>query len=184
MFKTFSIGVQSTKKQILNTPDEKYELLELNGAGKPMQMRFCLRLSTIGFALLFGTSTYPQNKTDEIDKLFSRATPVIPGCVCAISQMGKGVVNKAYGLADLEGDVLLNTNSIFDAGSVRKQFVAAAILLLVEEGKLSLSDDIGKYIPQLPDYRYKITIDHLLTHTSGIRDWQPGQRREGNGFRL
>jgi hypothetical protein len=144
MFKTFSIGVQSTKKQIFNTPDEKYELLELNGAGKPMQMRFCLRLSTIGFALLFGTPIYPQNKTDKIDKLFSWATLVTPGCVCATSQNGKGVVNKAYGLADLERDVPLNTNSILDAGSVRKQFfVAAAILLLVEEGKLSYQTTYG-----------------------------------------
>ena len=54
---------------------------------------------------------------------------------------------------------------------VRKQFVAAAVLLLVEEGQLSLTDDVRKYIPELPDYGHKITVDHLLTHTSGIRDW-------------
>jgi CubicO group peptidase (beta-lactamase class C family) len=65
----------------------------------------------------------------------------------------------------------LSPNSVFDIGSVRKQFVAAAVLLLVEDGRLSLSDDIRKHFPELPDYGQKITVDHLLTHTSGIRDW-------------
>ncbi len=124
-------------------------------------------------ALFAGTSTYAQDKTSEIDKLFSSVTASTPGCACAVSQNGNVIVNKAYGLADLERDVPLNTNSVFDAASVRKQFVAAAVLLLVEDGKLSLSDDIRKHIPQLPDYGHKITLDHLLTHTSGIRDWQP-----------
>ncbi|HZG26448.1 MAG TPA: serine hydrolase domain-containing protein [Chitinophagaceae bacterium] len=123
--------------------------------------------------LATGTALIGQDKTSEIDKLFSWATPQTPGCVCAISQNGKVVVNKAYGLADLERNVPLITNSVLDAGSIRKQFVAAAVLLLVEDGKLSLSDDVHKYIPGLPDYGHKITIDHLLTHTSGIRDWQP-----------
>jgi CubicO group peptidase (beta-lactamase class C family) len=66
----------------------------------------------------------------------------------------------------------LSPNSIFDVGSVRKQFVAAAVLLLVEDGRLSLADDIRKHFPELPDYGHKVTVDHLLTHTSGIRDWQ------------
>ena len=74
-------------------------------------------------------------------------------------------------LADLERDVPISPSTIFDAGSLTKQFVAAAVLLLVEDGKLSLTDDVRKHIPQLPDYGHKITIDHLLTHTSGIRDW-------------
>ena len=97
----------------------------------------------------------------------------MPGCVVAASQHGKLVVNRAYGLADLERDVPLTTDSIFDAASIRKQFVAAAILLLVEEKRLSLSDDVRKYIPELPDYGHTITLDHLLTHTSGLRDWIP-----------
>ena len=60
---------------------------------------------------------------------------------------------------------------MFDAASIRKQFVAAAILLLVEEKRLSLSDDVRKYVPELPDYGHTITLDHMLTHTSGLRDW-------------
>jgi CubicO group peptidase (beta-lactamase class C family) len=123
-------------------------------------------------ALLLGTPAYSQDKSSEIDKIFSWAKPYAPGCSVAVSQNGKVVVNKAYGSADLERDVPIKPDTVFDAGSVRKQFVAAAILLLVEEGKLSLSDDVRKHIPQLPDYGHKITVDHLLTHTSGIRDWQ------------
>jgi CubicO group peptidase (beta-lactamase class C family) len=134
---------------------------------------FFLLVSFVVAALLAGAPAYAQDKTAEIDKIFSWAKPNEPGCAVAVSQNGKIVVNKAYGLADLERDVPITPNTIFDAGSVRKQFVAAAILLLVEEGKLSLADDVRKHIPQLPDYGHKITVDHLLTHTSGIRDWQP-----------
>jgi CubicO group peptidase (beta-lactamase class C family) len=124
-------------------------------------------------ALLIATPAFAQDKTAEIDKIFSWTKPNEPGCAVAVSQHGKLVVNRTYGLADLERDVPISPNTVFDAGSVRKQFVAAAILLLVKEGKLSLADDVRKHIPQLPDYGHKITVDHLLTHTSGIRDWQP-----------
>ncbi len=124
-------------------------------------------------ALLIGTPAHPQDKTSEIDKIFSWVTPGSPGCVAAASHDGKLVVNRAYGLADLERNVPLTTDSIFDAASIRKQFVAAAVLLLVEEGRLSLSDDVRKYITELHDYGQKITLDHLLAHTSGLRDWIP-----------
>ena len=125
----------------------------------------------VAIALLLGTPAYAQDKTGEIDKIFSWAKPDVPGCAVAVSQQGKLVVNRAYGSADLERDVQLSPSSVFDIGSVRKQFVAAAVLLLVEDGRLSLSDDIRKHFPELPDYGHKITVDHLLTHTSGIRDW-------------
>jgi CubicO group peptidase (beta-lactamase class C family) len=133
---------------------------------------FFLLVSFVFAALLAGTpAAYAQDKTVEIDKIFGWAKPDAPGCAVAVSQRGKVVVNRAYGSADLERDVPLSPNSIFDIGSVRKQFVAAAVLLLVEDGRISLSDDIRKYFPELPDYGQKITVDHLLTHTSGIRDW-------------
>jgi CubicO group peptidase (beta-lactamase class C family) len=121
--------------------------------------------------LLIGTPARAQDKAVEIDKIFSWAKTDTPGCSVAVSQGGKLIANRAYGSADLERDVPLNPNSIFDIGSVRKQFVAAAVLLLVEEKRLSLSDDVRKYIPELPDYGHKITLDHMLTHTSGLRDW-------------
>lgn len=129
--------------------------------------------SFLASVVIVTAPVFSQDKTSEVDKIFSWAKPGEPGCSAAISQNGKIIVNRGYGSADLERDVAITPNTVFDAGSVRKQFVAAAILLLVEEGKLSLSDDVRKHIPQLPDYGHKITVDHLLTHTSGIRDWQP-----------
>src|ERR1044071_7208936 len=141
----------------------------MKNAGK--NRHFFLLASLVITALLVGTPAYAQDKTGEIDKIFNSVTPGAPGCAVAVSQHGKLVVNRAYGSADLERDVPLSPSSIFDIGSVRKQFVAAAVLLLVEDGRLSLSDDIRKHFPELPDYGQKITVDHLLTHTSGIRDW-------------
>lgn len=148
-----------------------YNLLRSNHAGTFMTGRFLLLLLFTVVMLHTGTRAYAQDKTKEIDTIFSWVTPATPGCVCAVSQHGKVIANRAYGSADLERNVPLSPNSILDAGSVVKQFVAASVLLLIEEGRLSLSEDIRKYIPELPDYGYKITLDHLLTHTSGIRDW-------------
>ena len=119
------------------------------------------------------SSAAPHAIAGEIDKLFNWATPNSPGCVAAVSQHGKLVVNRAYGSADLERDVPLSASALFDAGSLRKQFVAASILLLVGEGRVALTDDVRKFIPELPDYGKTITLDHMLTHTSGLRDW-PG----------
>lgn len=82
-------------------------------------------------------------------------------------------MNRQYGTADLERGLPITTSTRFDVGSVQKQFTAASILLLAEEDRLSLSDDVRDHIPELPDYGHTITLDHLLTHTSGIRDW-PG----------
>ncbi|MBA3639654.1 MAG: serine hydrolase [Acidobacteria bacterium] len=127
----------------------------------------------LAVALLLPSSTpaHEQEKTPEIDKVFSWVTPGMPGCAVAVSHKGKQVVSRAYGLADLERDIPITPNTVFDAASVVKQFVAAATLLLIEDGKLSLTEDIRTYIPELPDYGHKITLDHLMTHTSGIRDW-------------
>src|SRR5262249_55717220 len=74
-------------------------------------------------------------------------------------------------MADLEPDVRITPETIFEAGSVSKQFTAAAILLLAREHKLSLDDPVRQYIPELPDYHTPLTIRHMLTHTSGLRDW-------------
>jgi CubicO group peptidase (beta-lactamase class C family) len=135
-------------------------------------------LIALAAALMLPTGAHAQSSTaalgaeaNAIDKIFSWATPEAPGCTVAVSRNGQVIVNRAYGAADLERDVRLSPSSTFDAGSLRKQFVAAAILLLVEEGRLALSDDVRKFIPELPDYGNKITLDHMLTHTSGLRDW-------------
>ena len=94
-----------------------------------------------------------------------------PGCAAAVSVNGETVFEKAFGLADLEFNVPNTPQTIFESGSVAKQFTAAAIVLLQQDGKLSLEDPVRKYIPELPDYGSPLTIRNLLNHTSGIRDW-------------
>ena len=94
-----------------------------------------------------------------------------PGCAAAVSLKGETVFEKAFGLADLEHNVPNTTQTIFESGSVAKQFTAAALVLLQQDGKLSLDDPVRKYIPELPDYGSPLTIRHLLNHTAGLRDW-------------
>src|SRR5687768_16280669 len=94
-----------------------------------------------------------------------------PGCAAAVSLNGQSVFEKAFGLADLEHNVPNTPQTIFESGSVAKQFTAAAIVLLQQDGKLSLDGPVTKHVPELPDYGWPLTIRHLLNHTSGLRDW-------------
>src|SRR5687768_16520102 len=94
-----------------------------------------------------------------------------PGCAAAVSLNGETVFEKAFGLADLEHNVPNTTQTIFESGSVAKQFTAAAVVLLEQDGKLNIDDPVKKYIPELPDYGKPLTIRHILTHTAGLRDW-------------
>lgn len=112
-----------------------------------------------------------QDLTTEVDKLFGWSGPTAPGCAVAVSREGKLVLDRAWGMANLERGVPFTTATILDAGSVQKQFVAATVLLLVQDGRVALDDDIRRHIPELPDVGHVITVDHLLTHTSGVRDW-------------
>jgi CubicO group peptidase (beta-lactamase class C family) len=107
----------------------------------------------------------------DVDRIFSRFTETTPGCAVGVAQNGRTTLAKAYGLADLEHDVRNTADTIFEAGSVSKQFTAAAVLLLAKEGKLSLDDPVRKYIPEVPDYDVPLTIRHMLNHASGLRDW-------------
>jgi CubicO group peptidase (beta-lactamase class C family) len=114
----------------------------------------------------------PAERTADVDRLFSAfAAPTAPGCAVSAVRAGETLVEGGYGSADLEHAAPITARTPFEAGSVSKQFTAAAILLLVQDGKLRLTDDVRKYLPQLPDYGRVITIDQLLSHTSGLRDW-------------
>lgn len=93
-----------------------------------------------------------------------------PGAVFMVAQQGKIVYHKAFGKANLELEVDMNTESVFQLGSMTKQFTAIAVLMLEEQGKLHVTDPVSKYIPDYPAGD-KITIHHLLTHTSGIKDF-------------
>lgn len=106
-----------------------------------------------------------------VDSVFARFTAATPGCAVGVSRDGETVLSRAYGMADLEHDAPNTPQTIFEAGSVSKQFTAAAVLLLAQDGRLSLDDDVRKHIPELPAYAAPITLRHLLTHTSGLRDW-------------
>ena len=111
------------------------------------------------------------NVESKVDAVFSKWTSSTPGCAVGVATDGKPVLAKGYGMADLEHDVRISPDSILEAGSVSKQFTAAAVMLLAREGKLSLDDQVRTHIPELPDYGESLTIRHMLNHTSGLRDW-------------
>lgn len=94
-----------------------------------------------------------------------------PGLTVGIIDNGRLVFEKGYGLANVENRLLNGPSVVYKVASVSKQFTAAAILKLIRDGKLSLNDNVYKYIPELPDYGYPISISDLLYHTSGIRDY-------------
>ncbi len=105
----------------------------------------------------------------------------LPGVSIAISRNGQLLYANAVGAADLEHGIANDTATIFEAGSVSKQFTAAAILLLQQDGKLRLQDDVRTYIPELPEYGAVLTIYDLIHHQSGLRDWGSVAEVEGWG---
>jgi len=106
-----------------------------------------------------------------VDDIFAQWRSDTPGCTVGAGVDGRAVVEKGFGQADLERRVPMAGDTIVEAGSISKQFAAAAVLLLAGDGKLSLDDPVRAYIPEVPDYGTPITIRQLLTHTSGLRDW-------------
>ena len=131
-----------------------------------------MRILALALTLAVSAAPPPQAdraaKVDDVFKEFTR--PGSPGCAVGVYQDDKIVLTRAYGMANLDHDIPLSPSSIFHVASVSKQFTASAILLLAQDGKLSLDDEVRKYIPELPDFGKRITIRHLLNHTSGIRD--------------
>jgi CubicO group peptidase (beta-lactamase class C family) len=121
--------------------------------------------------MLRAQSTLPDSTARQIDAVFGRYTPDGPGCAMGVFQNGKIAFAKGYGLANIEYGIPLTPKTPMIMGSVSKQFTAAAIALLVEQGRIKLDDDVHKYLPELADYGKKITIGHLVHHTSGLRDW-------------
>ncbi len=113
-----------------------------------------------------------QSIFEQVDALFAEwDREDSPGCALAIVRDGRILYTKGYGMADLEHGVPISPQSVFYAGSVSKQFVATCMLLLQEEGKLDIDDDVRKYVPELPDYGHTIRLRHLLHHISGLRDY-------------
>jgi CubicO group peptidase (beta-lactamase class C family) len=127
--------------------------------------------------LLWNASGAAYKNSDEksaaaVDEVFGDlAKAGSPGCALGVYRDGKIIYAKGYGLANIEENVAITPQSVFDIGSTSKQFTAASILLLEKQGKLSVNDDVRKYLAELPDYGQKITILELLNHTSGLRDY-------------
>lgn len=115
-------------------------------------------------------------RADDIDDYVraAMAREHIPGVAVAVVRNGAIVKEAGYGLADLEHNVPVETNTVFKIGSASKQFVATGIMLLAQDSKLSVDDSLGKFIPSIPAAWQKITLRHLLTHTSGLIREAPG----------
>ncbi len=94
-----------------------------------------------------------------------------PGCALGVIRDGALVYARGFGLANVEHGVPITSSTVFDIGSTSKQFTAAAVLLLAQDGKLALDDDVRRFVPEVPDFGQPVTIRHLLHHTSGIRDY-------------
>ena len=117
-------------------------------------------------------SLTPKQLTSEYDKILSEQfKPGETGCAALVAKNGQVIYRKAFGMADLELNVPMQPEMVFRIGSITKQFTAIAILQLMEQGKLSLQDEITKFIPDYPMNGHSITIEHLLTHTSGIKSY-------------
>jgi CubicO group peptidase (beta-lactamase class C family) len=112
-----------------------------------------------------------QAKVDRVFERWNRSDT--PGCAVGVEVDGKPVLIRAYGMANLEYGLKIRPDTIFESGSVAKQFTAAAVALLVQDGKLSLDDPVRKYVPELPDFGPPILIRHFLNHTSGLRSQWP-----------
>ncbi|XLP05870.1 serine hydrolase domain-containing protein [Alteromonas marina] len=113
----------------------------------------------------------PSQQTIEFDRLFTQFDDINkPGASVAVLQDGEIIFSKGYGSANLEYDIPVTPETMFHVASVSKQFTVFAILLLAEEGKLNFDDDIRQYIPEVPDFGHTITLRHLASHTSGMRD--------------
>ncbi len=113
----------------------------------------------------------PESLTTQVDQVFAKwAKPDSPGCALAVIKDGAVVYKRGYGMANLDHDIQITPATVFHVASVSKQFTAMAIHLLAKQGKLALDDEVKKYVTELPDFGPKVTIRHLLHHTSGVRD--------------
>lgn len=114
----------------------------------------------------------PPTFVAQVDALFAAyGSGHTPGCAVGVYRAGEIIYSSGYGYADLEHDARITDTTPFQLASLSKQLTAAVILLLAQDGKLSLDDDVRKYIPELPDYGKPITLVELLHHTSGVRDY-------------
>lgn len=131
------------------------------------------------FLMLCGIISAYADKVDDYVRAQMRERHV-PGAAVAVVKNGRVVKASGYGLANVELNVPITKETVFEIGSVTKQITAAAIMLLVEEGKIDLDEKIGRYLSIAPEAWSKVTVRHLLTHTSGVKSYTA----IGSGFEL
>ncbi len=129
-------------------------------------------LALLPSAPAHGKDALPADETSQIAAIFAQYDqPASPGCAVGVIRAGQLVQARGFGMANLEHGIPNGPSLVYDIGSTAKQFTAASILLLAQRGKLSLDDDVRKFVPELPEYQRPITVRHLLHHTSGLRDY-------------
>ncbi len=132
-----------------------------------------LVIAALGLSATLGAQL-PDSTRLRVDSVFARWDRTdSPGCALGISQGGRPVYLHGYGMSDLQHALAITPGSIFHVASISKEFAAYAVALLAADGRLSLDDDVRKYVPEVPDYGPRITVRNLIHHTSGLRDqWQ------------
>ena len=131
--------------------------------------------------IVFSSTAYTQidKNIDEIYKGFTDS----PGAAVAIYEDGSVTFRKGYGIANMDHKIPIQSNTVFDTGSISKQFTAACIFLLEQQGKLSIDDPIQKFLPEMPQYNGEVvSIRNLINHTSGLRDYVEIMVYAGNSF--
>lgn len=143
--------------------------------------RFYIVILLIGLSVI----SYAQKLEKQFDKMLNEQyLPHEPGATALVAIDGKIVYHKAFGMANLELDVKMEPDMVLEIGSITKQFTSVAILMLMEQDKVNLNDDITKFIEDYPTHGHHISIHHLLTHTSGIKSytsmesWAPVWRKD------
>ena len=137
-----------------------------------MKSSTSIKIVFLLFTLLRFTSVNSQSLEQKVDAYLKSSYPSDgPGVSFLIAKDGKPIYQKAFGMANMELKIPMNKNNVFEIGSITKQFTAVAILMLEEQGKLKVEDEITKYIPDYPTNGKIITLHQLLNHTSGIKSY-------------
>src|SRR5512143_2640908 len=114
------------------------------------------------------TDTQITTRVDAVFARFDKADS--PGCALGVIRDGQIIYKRGYGMSNLEYGIPISPSSIFHIASISKEFTAMAVLMLAQQGKLSLDDDVRKYVSEVPEFGHRITIRNLIHHTSGLRD--------------
>ena len=132
----------------------------------------CRAASALVILLLCNAVAAPDTIDARVDKLFAQwDRKDSPGAAIVVVKDGAVVYQSGYGCANLEHGIPITPRTRFDVASVAKQFTGLAVAMLIDQGKLSLDDDVRKHLPDVPDFGKPITLGNLLFHTSGLRDW-------------